>query len=235
MALSKKAGSGRSEASWVKGSITQPDFTRPFAGASRQLLFLFAAIAAITFTGTAAQWRLASSFTNLRVTVFCERARQCGMDKAMAKPSACTHLRWATVILNAGLAQFFLFCRVERAWRRQKEVEEASALLRKEATNGQLQRHIFFFKRLKYERRARFFHASCLRLAYSGSKATQMILQLGYWACWMRLFVRIFLIGRDRSRHSFDPARKAKNSIRLERPPLRSLCTSIQRKKTVWR
>ena len=39
----------------------------------------------------------------------------------------------------------------------------------------------------------------------------------------MRLVVRIVLIGRDRSRHSFDHARWAKNSIRLERPPLRSL------------
>ena len=89
--MSKKAGSSRSEGSWMKRSITQPDFTRPFA---------------ITFT--AVQWRLASSFANLRVTVFCERARQCGMAKVMAKPSACIHLRWATVSLNAGLAQLFL-------------------------------------------------------------------------------------------------------------------------------
>ena len=50
VALSKKAGSSRSEASLVKGSITQPDFTRSFEGAGRQLLFLFVAIAAITFT-----------------------------------------------------------------------------------------------------------------------------------------------------------------------------------------
>ena len=49
VALSKKAGSSRSEASRMKGSITQPDFKRLFAGASRQLLFLFVAIAAITF------------------------------------------------------------------------------------------------------------------------------------------------------------------------------------------
>ena len=41
-------------------------------------------------------FRLASSFANLRVTVFCERARQCGMAKVMAKPSACIHLRWVT-------------------------------------------------------------------------------------------------------------------------------------------
>ena len=109
MALSKKAGSSRSEASRMKGSITQPDFKRLFAGAGRQLLFLFVAIEAITFNTV--QWRLASS---LRVTVFCERARQCGMAVAMAKPSACIHLRWATVSLNAGLAQFFLFCRVEK-------------------------------------------------------------------------------------------------------------------------
>ena len=45
---------------------------------------------------------------------FCERARQFGMAEAMAKPSACIHLRWATVSLNAGLAQCFLFCRVEK-------------------------------------------------------------------------------------------------------------------------
>ena len=32
----------------------------------------------------------------------------------MAKPSVCIHLRWATVSVNAGLAQFFLFCRVEK-------------------------------------------------------------------------------------------------------------------------
>ena len=50
VALLRKAGSSRSEASWVKGSLTQLDFTRPFAGHVRQLLFLFEAIAAITFT-----------------------------------------------------------------------------------------------------------------------------------------------------------------------------------------
>ena len=33
VALSKKAGSSRSEASWMKGSITQPDFKRLFADA----------------------------------------------------------------------------------------------------------------------------------------------------------------------------------------------------------
>ena len=33
----------------MKGSITQPDFKRLFAGAGRQLLFLFVAIAVITF------------------------------------------------------------------------------------------------------------------------------------------------------------------------------------------
>ena len=39
----------------------------------------------------------------------------------------------------------------------------------------------------------------------------------------MRLLVRIVLIGRDRSRHGFDRARLAKNSVRFERPPLRLL------------
>ena len=91
----------------MKGSTTQPDFTRPFAGAGRQLLFLFVAIGALTFT--AVHLRLASSFATLRVTVICNRARQVSMDKAMAKPSACIYLRWATVSLNAGLAHFFIF------------------------------------------------------------------------------------------------------------------------------
>ena len=36
------------------------------------------------------------------------------MAKALAKPSACFHLRWARVSLNAGLAHFFLFCRFEK-------------------------------------------------------------------------------------------------------------------------
>ena len=205
VALSKKAGSSRSEASWMKGSITQPDFKRLFADAGRQLLSLFVAIAAITFNTV--QWRLASSFANPRVTVFCERARQCGMAQAMAKPSACIHLWWATVSLNAGLAHFFLFCRVEKGLKKAKGSEKASALPRKEARNAHLQRHVFFFKRPNCERRARFCHATCKQLAYSGCKATQMIWPLDHGACWMRLFVRIVLIGRDRSRHGFDHAR----------------------------
>ena len=39
----------------------------------------------------------------------------------MAKPSACVHLWWATVRLNAGLVQFFLFCRVEKGLKKAKE------------------------------------------------------------------------------------------------------------------
>ena len=134
MALSKKAGSSQSEASWVKVSTKQPDLTSPFPGAGCQLLFLFVAIAALTFT--AVQWRSARSFANLWVTFFCERVRQCGMAKALAKRSASFHLCWARVSLNAGLAHIFFVVALKGAWRRQKEVEEASALPRKVATNA---------------------------------------------------------------------------------------------------
>ena len=88
------------------------------------------------------------------------------MAKALAKPSACFHLRWARVGLNAGLAQIFLFVALKRAWRRQKKVEEASALPRKEDTNAQLQRLVFFSKQLMYEPRARFARASCQPVAH---------------------------------------------------------------------
>ena len=37
--LTNKLGNSRSEASWVKVSITQPDFTSPFAAAGRQVFY----------------------------------------------------------------------------------------------------------------------------------------------------------------------------------------------------
>ena len=98
----------------------------------------------------------------------------------MAKPSACIHLRWATVSLNDGLALFFLFCRVEKGLKKAKEVEEAAALPRKEATNAQLQRHVFFYQRQMYGCRAWYFRVTCLRLSYSGLKDTQTILPHGH-------------------------------------------------------
>ena len=73
--MSRKRAFQRSEDCWEKASIRQPDFTSALAGTGHLLLFLFVAIAAITFT--AVQWRLANGLANLQVTVFCERARQC--------------------------------------------------------------------------------------------------------------------------------------------------------------
>ena len=57
-------------------------------------------------------------------------------------------------------------------------MEEAYALPRTEAKNASLQRHVFFSMRRKSERGDRFCHASCRRLACSGSNATEMILPL---------------------------------------------------------
>ena len=122
MAVSKKAGStSRSDDCWAKASFTKPDFTRPFAGTGHPLLFLFVAIAAITFTTV--QWRLANGLANLRATGFCERARQCSIAKERAKPSAGFQLRKAKVSLNAGLAQNFLFCRAEKGLKKTEEVK----------------------------------------------------------------------------------------------------------------
>ena len=49
----------------------------------------------------------------------------------------------------------------------------------------------------------------------------------------MPLCVCIVLIGRDRLRQGFDHARQAKNSIRLERPPLRYI-QSLLAAGAVW-
>ena len=67
--LSKKKNGQQSICDQLGESIIlQPDFTSPFAGAGRQVLFLFEAIGAITLHTV--QWRLASSLVNLRVTGF---------------------------------------------------------------------------------------------------------------------------------------------------------------------
>ena len=128
---------------------------------------------------------------------------------------------------------FFLFCRVEKGLKKATGSGRGICFAKeggRECSFAKTYRIVFFFKRPNYERRARFCDASCKRLACSSSnlvsKATKMIWPLDHGACWMRLFVRIVLI-RDRSRHGFDHARWAKNSIQLERPPLRSLWQAL--------
>ena len=148
--------------SWVKVSILQPDFTMasPFAGAGRQVLFLFEAIGAITLH--AVQWRLASRLVNLQVTGFFVRERvSVAWLKTLLKPSVCSSCGGRESAWMQGWRKVFFLVALKGAWWRPKEVEEASALPSKEATNAQLQRNVFFSKRAKYERRARFAHVSC--------------------------------------------------------------------------
>ena len=154
----------------------------------------------------------------MRVTGFCERARQCGMAKALAKPSACFQLRWARVSLNAGMAQVLLFlpCR--------KGLEEGRRKWKRHLLCQGRRPQMLGCKDLSSSPSDQSMKAELGLLARRASHSpiqalNQITLLLDHWAFWMRFFVPIVLIGHDRSWHVFDHACLARKSIRLERPP----------------
>ena len=102
------------------------------------------------------------------------------MAKALAKLSACFQLRWAGVSINASLEQVFLSCHVEKSLKKAEGSTTGICYAKEGSDKRSIAKTYLLLQRQKCERKGRFAHPSCWPLAYSGSKAKQMILLLNH-------------------------------------------------------